>query len=140
MFAAYAANTDHEIGRVIQGVEDMGKLNDTLVVYVSGDNGTSTQRHHDRHAERHDRIPGHSGSDRGAMKFYDVWGSDETYPHMSVAWSWAFDTPFKWTKQVASHFGGTRQAWRSHGPIASRMQSGRCGVRCLPLRGSPWLG
>jgi arylsulfatase len=43
------------------------------------------------------------------MKFYDAWGSATTYPHMSVAWSWAFDTPFKWTKQVASHFGGTRQ-------------------------------
>ena len=43
------------------------------------------------------------------MKFYDVWGSAQTTPHMAVAWSWAFDTPFKWTKQVASHFGGTRQ-------------------------------
>lgn len=43
------------------------------------------------------------------LKYYDAWGSDQTYPHMSVAWSWAFDTPFKWTKQVASHFGGTRQ-------------------------------
>jgi arylsulfatase len=43
------------------------------------------------------------------MKAYDAWGSEATYPHMSVAWSWAFDTPFKWTKQVASHFGGTRQ-------------------------------
>ena len=43
------------------------------------------------------------------LKFYDVWGSDVTYPHMAVAWSWAFDTPFKWIKQVASHFGGTRQ-------------------------------
>ncbi|MGA9479204.1 MAG: hypothetical protein WBV21_15620, partial [Desulfobacterales bacterium] len=43
------------------------------------------------------------------MKFYDVWGSPLTTPHMSVAWSWAFDTPFKWTKQIASHFGGTRQ-------------------------------
>jgi hypothetical protein len=43
------------------------------------------------------------------LKFYDVWGSAQTTPHMSVAWSWAFDTPFKWTKQVASHFGGTRQ-------------------------------
>jgi arylsulfatase A-like enzyme len=41
--------------------------------------------------------------------FYDVWGSDQTYNHMAVAWSWAFDTPFKWTKQIASHFGGTRQ-------------------------------
>ena len=52
------------------------------------------------------------------LKFYDAWGSDATYPHMSVAWSWAFDTPFKWTKQVASHFGGTRQgmaiAWPGH--------------------------
>ena len=49
---------------------------------------------------------------------YDDWGSDKTYPHMSVAWSWAFDTPFKWTKQVASHFGGTRQglaiSWPGH--------------------------
>ena len=43
------------------------------------------------------------------MKFYDVWGSDQTYPHMAVGWTWAMDTPFKWTKQVASHFGGTRQ-------------------------------
>jgi arylsulfatase len=43
------------------------------------------------------------------MLNYEAWGSDKTYPHMSVAWSWAFDTPFKWTKQVASHFGGTRQ-------------------------------
>jgi arylsulfatase len=41
--------------------------------------------------------------------FYDIWGSDQTYPHMAVPWSWAFDTPFKWTKQIASHFGGTRQ-------------------------------
>jgi arylsulfatase A-like enzyme len=49
---------------------------------------------------------------------YEDWGSDKTYPHMSVGWSWAFDTPFKWTKQVASHFGGTRQglavSWPGH--------------------------
>ena len=52
------------------------------------------------------------------MKFYDVWGSAQTTPHMAVGWTWAFDTPFKWTKQVASHFGGTRQgmaiSWPSH--------------------------
>jgi arylsulfatase len=52
------------------------------------------------------------------MKFYDAWGSAATYPHMAVAWSWAFDCPFKWTKQVASHFGGTRQglaiSWPGH--------------------------
>src|SRR4029077_7353746 len=43
------------------------------------------------------------------LKLYDVWGSAATNPHMAVGWTWAFDTPFKWTKQVASHFGGTRQ-------------------------------
>ena len=43
------------------------------------------------------------------LKFYDAWGSADSYPHMAVAWSWAFDTPFRWTKQVGSHFGGTRQ-------------------------------
>ena len=48
--------------------------------------------------------------------FYDAWGSDKTYNHMAVPWTWAFNTPFSWTKQVASHFGGTRQrAWRSPG-------------------------
>ena len=49
---------------------------------------------------------------------YNDWGSDKTYPHMAVSWTWAFDTPFKWTKQVASHFGGTRQglaiSWPGH--------------------------
>jgi arylsulfatase len=52
------------------------------------------------------------------LKYYDAWGSDKTQPHMAVAWSWAFDTPFKWTKQIASHFGGTRQgmaiSWPGH--------------------------
>ena len=50
--------------------------------------------------------------------FYDVWGSDQTYNHMAVPWTWAFDTPFSWTKQIASHFGGTRQgmcvSWPGH--------------------------
>ena len=52
------------------------------------------------------------------MLHYEDWGSDKTYPHMAVGWTWAFDTPFKWTKQVASHFGGTRQgmaiSWPGH--------------------------
>ena len=42
------------------------------------------------------------------MAFYDAWGTDQTYPHFAVPWSWALDTPYQWTKQVASHFGGTR--------------------------------
>jgi arylsulfatase len=110
VFAAYAAYTDYEIGRVIQAVEDMGKLDNTLIIYISGDNGTSAEG---TTVGTPNQMTAYNGildlpvADQ--MKAYDVWGLPPTYPHMSVAWSWAFDTPFKWTKQVASHFGGTRQ-------------------------------
>jgi len=109
VFAAYAAYTDHEIGRVIQAVEDLGKLDNTLVIYISGDNGCSAEG---TTIGTPNVMTGYQGINvpvEVQLKYYDVWGSDKTYPHMSVAWSWAFDTPFKWTKQVASHFGGTRQ-------------------------------
>ena len=109
VFGAYVAYTDHEIGRVIQEVEDEGKLDNTLIIYIEGDNGTSAEGSllgtpFDLTALQAINIP---VADQ--LKFYDVWGSDKTEPHMAVAWAWAFDTPFKWMKQVASHFGGTRQ-------------------------------
>ncbi len=119
VYAAYLAYTDHEIGRVIQAVEDMGKLDNTLIIYISGDNGSSAEG-------TLIGTPNEVAMFNGAMVpvedqlkyFYDVWGSDKTYNHMAVAWTWAFDTPFSWTKQVASHFGGTRQgmciAWPKH--------------------------
>jgi arylsulfatase len=110
VFAAYAAYTDHEIGRVIQAVEDMGKLDNTLVIYISGDNGTSAEGTTRGTFNQYTAYNGILNLPVDAqMKHYDDWGGPSTYPHMSVAWSWAFDTPFKWTKQVASHFGGTRQ-------------------------------
>ena len=119
VFAAYAAYTDHEIGRVIQAVEDMGKLDNTLIIYISGDNGTSAEGTLDGTSNQ---MTAYNGiltlPEAEQMLHYEAWGSDKTYPHMSVAWSWAFDTPFKWTKQVASHFGGTRQgmaiSWPGH--------------------------
>ena len=118
VFAAYVAYTDHEIGRVIQSVQDLGKADNTLIIYISGDNGTSAEGStigtpFDLAAIQAVDIPVEE-----QLKFYDVWGSAQTTPHMSVAWSWAFDTPFKWTKQVASFFGGTRQgmvmSWPGH--------------------------
>jgi arylsulfatase A-like enzyme len=109
VYAAYVAYTDHEIGRVIQEVKDEGKLDNTLVIYIEGDNGTSAEGStvgtpFDLAAIQSIDVPV-----KEQLKFYDAWGSPATTPHMSVAWSWAFDTPFKWTKQIASHFGGTRQ-------------------------------
>ena len=110
VFAAYVAYTDHEIGRVIQAVEDMGRLDNTLIIYINGDNGTSAEG-------TLNGTPNEVAMFNGVNvpvavqleKFYDVWGSDQTYNHMAVPWAWAFDTPFSWTKQVASHFGGIRQ-------------------------------
>jgi arylsulfatase len=109
VFAAYVAYTDHEIGRVIQAVEDMGKLDNTLIIYISGDNGTSAEGSTIGTPFDMAAIQGIDVPVAEQLKYYDDWGSPETTPHMSVAWSWAFDTPFKWTKQIASHFGGTRQ-------------------------------
>ena len=119
VFAAYTAYNDHEIGRVIQAVEDMGKLDNTLIIYINGDNGTSSEG-------TMMGTPNWMAAANGVLELpeleylrsYESWGSDETYPHMAVPWAWAFDTPFKWVKQVASHFGGTRQgmaiSWPGH--------------------------
>lgn len=110
VFAAYVAYTDHEIGRVIQAIEDMGKLDNTLVIYINGDNGTSAEGGLNGTPNEVAAVQGVQLPVEAQLKnFYDVWGSDLTYPHMSVGWTWAFDTPFSWTKMVASHFGGTKQ-------------------------------
>jgi arylsulfatase A-like enzyme len=109
VYAAYVAYTDHEIGRVIQAVQDIGKLDNTLIIYIEGDNGTSAEGSTIGTPFDMAAIQGIDVPVPEQLKFYDIWGSAQTTPHMSVAWSWAFDTPFKWTKQVASHFGGTRQ-------------------------------
>jgi arylsulfatase A-like enzyme len=119
VFAAYAAYTDHEIGRVIQEIQDEGKLDNTLIIYIVGDNGTSAEGTLEG---TFNQMTAYNGiltlPEAVQMLHYEDWGSDKTYPHMAVQWSWAFDTPFKWTKQVASHFGGTRQAlaisWPGH--------------------------
>ena len=110
VYAAYLAYTDYEIGRVIQAVEDAGKLDNTLIIYICGDNGTSPEGSTVGTPNQYTAYNGYLDVPiEEQLRFYDVWGSAKTYPHMAVAWSWAFDTPFKWTKQVASHFGGTRQ-------------------------------
>ncbi len=124
VFAAYTAYTDYEIGRVIQEVQDEGKLDNTLIIYIDGDNGTSAKA---ASYGTFNQMTAYNGILNAAEVkpvlamnacTMNDWGSDKTYPHMSVAWSWAFDTPFKWTKQVASHFGGTRQglaiSWPGH--------------------------
>ena len=109
VFAAYVAYTDHEIGRVIQAVDDLGKLDNTMIIYITGDNGTSSEGGPTGTPNEVASVQGVHLPVEAQMKYYDVWGSDKTYPHMSVGWTWAFGTPFSWTKMVSSHFGGTKQ-------------------------------
>jgi arylsulfatase A-like enzyme len=110
VFAAYAAYNDHEIGRVIQAFEDLGRLDNTLIIYINGDNGTSAEG---GLLGTPNEIAFFNGLNEVPvdvqMKFYDVWGTDKTYNHMSAGWSWAFDTPFDWFKQNASRLGGINQ-------------------------------
>jgi arylsulfatase A-like enzyme len=118
VYAAYLAYTDHEIGRVIQAVEDMGKLDNTLIIYISGDNGASAEGSPNGTPSEVLQFNGIELPVAEQMKFYDVWGTQDAYNHMAVPWAWAFDTPYKWTKQIPSFFGGTRQgmaiSWPGH--------------------------
>jgi len=93
---------------VIQAIEDVGKLDNTLVIYISGDNGASPEGTLNGLFNEFAIANAVSPTVDMNMKFYDAWGSDQTYPHYAVGWAWAWDTPYKWTKQVASYFGGTR--------------------------------
>jgi arylsulfatase A-like enzyme len=110
IFAAYAAYNDYEIGRVIQHFQDLGRLDNTLVIYINGDNGTSAEG---GPLGTPNEVAFFNGLNKlpvdVQMKFYDVWGTEATYNHMSAGWSWAFDTPFSWFKQNASALGGINQ-------------------------------
>ena len=118
IFAAYAAYNDHEIGRVIQAIDDIGKLDNTLIIYINGDNGTSAEGGPLGTPNEVAFFNGVAVPVDVQMKFYDVWGTEQTYNHMSAGWSWAFDTPFTWFKQNASKLGGIRQnmavSWPGH--------------------------
>lgn len=119
VFAAYEAYNDHEIGRVIQAIEDMGKLDNTLIIYINGDNGTSAEG---GPLGTPNEVAFFNGINampvEVQMKWYEVWGTEHTYNHMSAGWSWALDTPFTWFKQNASKLGGIRQcmcvSWPGH--------------------------
>jgi len=118
VFGAYLAYTDHEIGRVIQAVEDLGQLDNTLIIYIAGDNGASPEGMLNGTPNEFTTFNGVAVPVKDQFAWYPFWGSDKTFPHFAAPWAWALDTPFKWTKQVASHYGGTSQgmaiSWPGH--------------------------
>jgi arylsulfatase len=118
VFAAFIEMTDDEIGRLIDAVEGIGELDNTLIFYIAGDNGTSAEgSENGLYNEMTFFNAEPKGSDVEFMlNYYDKWGGPETFPHMAAGWAVAFDSPFAWTKQVASDFGGTRQGMAIHWP------------------------
>jgi len=108
VYAAFGEYADDEIGRLIAAVGDTGQLDNTLVFYILGDNGTSAEGGMNGMFSEMTYFNGVQETLPDMLKHYDDWGGPSTYPHMAAGWAVAGDTPFSWTKQVASNFGGTR--------------------------------
>ncbi|NKK61240.1 sulfatase-like hydrolase/transferase [Rhizobium leguminosarum bv. viciae] len=118
VYGAYLAYADNEIGRIIQAVEDLGELDNTLIIYIGGDNGASAEGMVNGTPNEFTTFNGVPVPVKDQFLWYPFWGSERTFPHFAAGWAWAMDTPFKWVKQVPSHFGGTAQgvamSWPGH--------------------------
>jgi arylsulfatase A-like enzyme len=116
VFAGFLEHTDNEIGRLKKALEDIGAMDDTLFIYIAGDNGTSAEGGFVGMYNEMTYFNGVAEKVEDLIPLIDKWGGPETFPHMAAGWAVAFDTPFTWTKQVASDFGGTRNGMVIHWP------------------------
>jgi len=116
VYAGFAEHTDYEVGRLVQTLEEMGELNNTLFLYVVGDNGASAEGGPEGSYNEMMALNGIVGKADQMMNHIDDWGSPNTFPHYAIGWAHACNTPFQWTKQIASHFGGTRNGMVVHWP------------------------
>lgn len=107
-FAAFVDMTDYSVGRVIDAIKQTGQLDNTFIILVYGDNGTSAEGGRNGMFNEYTYFNGVQETVPDMLKHYDQWGSAETYPHMAAGWSVMFDTPYTWTKQVCSDHGGTK--------------------------------
>lgn len=124
VFAGFVAHTDHNIGRLVGAVEEIGEMDNTLIFYIAGDNGTSAEGGMVGMFNEMTYFNGVQEKVEDLVPLIDKWGSPETFPHMAAGWAVAFDAPFKWTKQVASDFGGTRNGMVIHWPAGIEQGGG----------------
>ncbi len=115
-YAAYMDYTDAEVGRLIESLRLSGELDNTLVMYVVGDNGASAEGGLEGTFSEIASLIGLQLGLQSTIERIDEIGGPTSEPHVPVGWAWAMDAPFKWTKQVASHFGGTRNPLVVHWP------------------------
>jgi arylsulfatase A-like enzyme len=118
VYAGFLEHTDHHVGRLVDALEDLGVLDDTLVYYIIGDNGASAEG--DLHGSFNELINLNGAGPLQTTEFMasriEEFGTPSAYNHYAVGWAHAMDTPYQWTKQVASHWGGTRNGTIVHWP------------------------
>jgi len=124
VFAAYIEMMDYEVGRVVDAVEEMGELDNTMIIFVYGDNGTSAEGGRNGMFSEMTYFNGVQEKVDDMLKRVDKWGGPETYPHMASGWAVMFDTPYKWTKQMGSDYGGTKVGMSIHWPKGIKSKNG----------------
>jgi len=108
VFAAFLDMTDYEVGRLLDAIDQIGQADNTLVIFVYGDNGTSAEGGANGMFSEMTYFNGVQETVEDMLKKIDKWGGPETYPHMAAGWAVMFDTPYTWTKQIGSDHGGTK--------------------------------
>jgi arylsulfatase len=118
VYAGFMEHTDHQVGRILDGLEQSGLIEDTLIFLMIGDNGASAEG--TLNGTFNEMLPLNGVASVETPEFLqarlDQWGGPQSYPHYAVGWAHAMDTPYQWTKQVASHWGGTRTGAVVHWP------------------------
>ncbi len=108
VYAGFAEQTDYEAGRLLATIKDLGIMDNTVIIFIAGDNGASAEGQMNGMYSEMTYFNAVQETVPDMLKHYDDWGGPGTYPHFSAGWAVAMDAPFSWTKQVASDFGGTR--------------------------------
>jgi len=124
VFAGFMEQTDDQVGRLVTALEDIGEMENTLFIYIAGDNGTSAEGGFVGMYNEMTYFNGVTEKVEDLIPLIDKWGGPETFPHMAAGWAVAFDAPFSWTKQVASDFGGTRNGMVIHWPQGVTQKGG----------------
>ena len=126
VYAGFLEHTDHHVGRVVDAIEDLGILDDTIIYYIIGDNGASAEGTLNGAFNEMANFNGMAALETPEFMVskLDEFGSPSSYNHYSVGWAWAMNSPFQWTKQVASHWGGTRNGTIVHWPAGIEEKGG----------------
>ena len=132
IYAGFLEHTDHHIGRLIDALEELGVLDNTLVYLIIGDNGASAEGTPNGTFNEIISLNGAAAFETTEFMAERIaeFGGPKAYNHYAVGWAHAMDTPYQWTKQVASHFGGTRNGTIIHWP--ARLPGQRRGAQPVP--------